>query len=43
MRIDKVKWINAQNCGKPEWHSFKPGLSWKGKIQGLDIVSQNVP
>ena len=22
MRIDKVKWITAHNCGKPKWHSF---------------------
>ena len=43
MRIDKVKWITAHNCGKPKWHSFTPSLSWKGKILGLDIVSQNVP
>ena len=41
--IDKVKWITAHNCGKPKWHSFTPKLSWKGKIWGLDIVSQNAP
>ena len=39
MRIDKAKWTTAPNCGKPKWHSFKPSLSWKGTILGLDIVS----
>ena len=24
MRIEKVNWITAHNCGKPKWHSFKP-------------------
>ena len=43
MRIDKVKWITAHNYGQPKWHSFTPSLSWKRKILGLDIVSQNVP
>ena len=33
----------AHNCGRPKWHSFKPSLSWKGPILGLDIVSRNVP
>ena len=42
MRIDKVKWITARNSGKPKWHSFTPSLSWKGKILGLNIVSENV-
>ena len=42
MRIDKVDWITAQNCGKLKLHSFTPCLSWKGKLLGLDIVSQNV-
>ena len=41
MPIDKVKWITADNCGKPKWHSFTPSLSWKGE-KGLDIVLQNV-
>ena len=41
-RIDEVKWITAHNCGKLKWHSFTPSLSWKGTIEGLDIVSQNV-
>ena len=41
--IDIVKWITAHNCGKPTWHSFKTSFSWKGKILGVDIVSQNVP
>ena len=40
MRIDKVKWITAHNCGKPKLHSFTPSLSWKGKIVSFDIVSQ---
>ena len=43
MRIDKVEWITAHNCGKPKWHAFTPSLSWKGKSLGLYIVSQNVP
>ena len=43
MHVNKVKWINAHNCGKPKWHSFTPTLSWKEKFWGLDIVSQNVP
>ena len=43
LRIYKVKWITANNCGKPKWHSFTPSLSWKREILGLDIVSQNVP
>ena len=42
LRIDKVTWITAQNCGNPK-PSFTSSLSWKGKILGLDIVSQNVP
>ena len=42
MRIDNVNWITAHNYGKPKWHSFSPSLNWKGKILGLDIVSQNV-
>ena len=43
MHIDKVNWITAHNYGKPKWHSFSPSLSYKMKILGLDIVSQNVP
>ena len=27
MRIDKVKWITAHNCGKPKWHSFTGSFS----------------
>ena len=42
MHIDKVKWITARSCGKPKWHSFTSSLGWKGKIWGLDIVSQHV-
>ena len=34
MRIDKLKWITAHNCGKPKWHSFTPSLNWNGKIVG---------
>ena len=26
IRINKVKWITAHNCGKPTWHSFSPSL-----------------
>ena len=43
MRIDKVNLITAHNCGKPKWHSFTPSLSWKGRILGLNIVSQMCP
>ena len=42
MRIDKVEWITAHNCGKPNME-FTSCLSWKVKIWGLDIASQNVP
>ena len=43
MHIGKVKCITAHNCDKPKWHSSSPSLSWKGKMLGLDIVSQSVP
>ena len=28
-RFNRVKWITAHNCGKPKWHSFKPGFALK--------------
>ena len=43
MRIDKDEWITADNYGQPKWNSFTSSLSWKGKIWGLDMASQNVP
>ena len=43
MRVDQVNWITADNYGEPKWHLFSPSLSWKAKIWGLDIASQNVP
>ena len=41
--IVRVNWITAHNCGRPKWHSFMSSLSWKGKLCGLNIVSQNGP
>ena len=41
MRIDKVKWITAHNCGKPNWHLFT-FIQLKRENLGLDFVSQNV-
>ena len=45
MRIDKVEWIAAHNCGKlkMEFVLKMCRLSWKGKFWGHDIASQNVP
>ena len=41
MRIDKVNWITAYNCGKPKWHSFTHSLSWKGKF-GVSTLSHKM-
>ena len=42
-RIDKVKWITAQICGKPKWHSFSRSLSWKRKIWALTLSHKMCP
>ena len=48
MRIDKIKWITAHNCGNSKEHSFKPRFSWKGEfwtlsnIYFVDIVSLKI-
>ena len=42
--VNNARWqITAHSCGKLKWHSFTSSLSRKGKMFGLDIVSQNVP
>ena len=43
MRIDKVEWITAHNCGKPKMEFIHVLFKLTGKIWGLDIASQNVP
>ena len=43
MRIDKVKWMTAHNCGKQKWHSFMLSLSWKGKFWVLTLSHKICP
>ena len=42
MRIDKVKWITAHNCGKPKWHSFTLSLSWLPTLFNLSYLYMNL-
>ena len=43
MRINKVNWITAHNCGKPKWHSFTTSLRWKGKFWASTLSHKMCP
>ena len=51
MRIDKVNWITAQNCGKPKMHRLKncspsriePGsVAWNAKCVSFQVGEQKI-
>ena len=42
MRIVRVNWITAHNCGRPKWHSFASSLSWTEIFWGATILSDKM-